>query len=63
MQNALWGIRYLEEVSDEGKKNGFSQQDSISMPANNFSIIYRKVSWINEIKISIKIWKSNLCTD
>ncbi len=44
MQNDLWGIRNLEEVSDEGKKNGFFQEDSISMPANNFSIIYRKVS-------------------
>ena len=44
MHNNLWGIRNLEEVSDEGKKNGFFQQDIISMPANNFSIIYRKVS-------------------
>ena len=44
MQNDYWGIRNLEEVSCEGKKNGFSQEDIISMPANNFSIIYRKVS-------------------
>ena len=44
MQNHLWGIRDLEKVCDEAKKNGFSQQDIISMPANNFSIIYRKVS-------------------
>ena len=44
MQNEFWGIRNLEEVSDEGKKNGFLQEDIISMPANNFSIIYRKVS-------------------
>ena len=44
MQNDLWGIKNLEEVSDESKKNGFSQEDIISMPANNFSIIYRKVS-------------------
>ncbi len=42
-QNHLWGIRNLEEVSYEGKKNGFFQEDVISMPANNFSIIYRKV--------------------
>ena len=42
-QNDLWGIRNLEEVSKEAKKNGFSQEDIISMPANNFSIIYRKV--------------------
>ena len=42
MQNDLWGIRNLEEVSEEGKKNGFFQEDIIDMPANNFSIIYRK---------------------
>ena len=44
MQNDLWGIKNLEEVCDESNKNGFSQEDIISMPANNFSIIYRKVS-------------------
>ena len=44
MQNDLWGIKNLEEVCNESKKNGFSQEDIISMPANNFSIIYRKVS-------------------
>jgi hypothetical protein len=44
MQNDLWGIRNLEEVCNESKKNGFSQEDIIRMPANNFSIIYRKVS-------------------
>ena len=43
MQNNLWGIRNLEEVSEEGKKNGFFQEEIIGMPANNFSIIYRKV--------------------
>ena len=44
MQNEFWGIRNLEEVNDEAKKNGFFQEDIIRMPANNFSIIYRKVS-------------------
>jgi len=44
MQNDLWGSKNLEEVCDESKKNGFSQEEIISMPANNFSIIYRKVS-------------------
>ena len=43
MQNSLWGIKNLEAVSDEGTKNGFFQEDIINMPANNFSIIYRKV--------------------
>ena len=44
MQNDLWGIRNLEEVSNEAKKNGFFQESIISMPANNLSIIYKKVS-------------------
>ena len=44
MQNDLWGIKNLEEVCVEAKKNAFSQEEIIKMPANNFSIIYRKVS-------------------
>ena len=39
MQNEHWGIKNLEEVCDESKKNGFSQEDIINMPANNFLII------------------------
>ena len=42
MQNDLWGIKNLEEVCDESKKNGFYQEDIIGMPVNNFSIIFRK---------------------
>ena len=44
IQNDLWGIRNLEDINDEAKKNGFFQEDIVSMPANNFSIIYRRVS-------------------
>ena len=44
MKNDLWGIRNLESVSDEARKSGFFLEDTISMPANNFSIIYRKAS-------------------
>ena len=44
MQNDLWGIKNLEEVCNVSEKNGFSKEDIIKMPANNFSIIYRKVS-------------------
>ena len=43
IQNDLWGVRNIESVSDEAKKNGFFQQNIISMPANNFTIVYRKV--------------------
>ena len=44
LQNDHWGIRNLEEVTNEAKKNGFLQEDIIKMPANNISIIYRKIS-------------------
>ncbi len=44
IKNDLWGIRNLEDVSDEAKKNGFFQENIIKMPANNYSIIYSKVS-------------------
>ena len=42
MQNNLWGIRNLEEVTQEARENGFLQEEIINMPANNFSILYRK---------------------
>ena len=44
MQNKSWGIRDLREVSKEATKNGFIEEKLIRMPANNFSVIYRKVS-------------------
>ena len=43
--NQLWGIRNLEDVSNVAKKNGFIQENIIKMPANNFSIIYKKISY------------------
>ena len=45
MQNDFWGIRNLEEVSNEATNNGFFQENIFYMTANNFSIIYRKVSY------------------
>ncbi len=44
MQNKYWGVRDLGEVSEEAAKNGFIKKELIRMPANNFSVIYRKVS-------------------
>ena len=44
MQNKSWGVRDLREVSKEATKNGFIEEKLIRMPANNFSVIYRKVS-------------------
>jgi len=44
MQNNNWGIRNLDQVNEEAYNNGFSQTELIFMPANNLSIIYKKVS-------------------
>ena len=54
LKNDLWGIRNLEEVSEEAKENGFFQEKIIRMPANNLSIVYRKV-FFHEIKILTNI--------
>ena len=44
MQNKFWGVRDLEKVNNEATKNGFSEEKLIRIPANNFSVIYRKGS-------------------
>ena len=44
MQNKFWGVRDLGEVSKEATKSGFIEEEIIVMPANNYSVIYRKVS-------------------
>ena len=43
MQNKSWGVRDLGEVGDEATNHGFIEEELIRMPANNFSVIYRKV--------------------
>jgi len=43
-QNKYWGVRDVGEVSVEACKHGFIQKELIQMPANNFSLVYRKVS-------------------
>ena len=42
-QNKSWGVRDLGAVSEEATKHGFVREDLICMPANNFSVIYRKL--------------------
>ena len=44
MQNNNWGVRNLDKVNEEAYNNGFVQKELIFMPANNLSIIYKKVS-------------------
>ncbi len=40
-QNPLWGVRDLTDVSDLAKLNGLALEETVSMPANNLSVIFR----------------------
>lgn len=42
-QSADWGIRNLEDVIACAKSAGFQTPDIIQMPANNLSVVFRKV--------------------
>ena len=44
VRNNNWGVRNLEEVNQEAIINGFQQKQLIKMPANNFILIYKKIS-------------------
>ena len=41
-QNENFGVRNIEDVIEEGKKNGLKFIEKIQMPANNFTLIFEK---------------------
>jgi SAM-dependent methyltransferase len=41
-QNLDWGVRDLEDVEGLGHRSGFALEETIAMPANNFSLVFRK---------------------
>ena len=41
LQNPLWGLRHLDDVNNIAFMNGFKEDKTIEMPANNLSVIYR----------------------
>jgi SAM-dependent methyltransferase len=41
-RNPQWGVRDLEAVADIARTNGFVFGEAVPMPANNFSVIFRK---------------------
>ena len=43
IQNNNWGVRNLEQVNKEAIINGFQQKQLIQMPANNLTLIYKKI--------------------
>jgi SAM-dependent methyltransferase len=40
--NPEWGLRDLKEVESLAKDQGFNLAETIEMPANNFSVLFRK---------------------
>ena len=43
-QNAQWGIRDLDDVTDLAKRHNFTPVETVKMPANNLSVIFRRES-------------------
>jgi hypothetical protein len=42
-RNAEWGIRDLAEVTELAKRRGFVLTETVSMPANNLSVVFQRV--------------------
>jgi SAM-dependent methyltransferase len=41
-RNPRWGIRDLADVAALAERHGFALTETVSMPANNFSVIFRR---------------------
>lgn len=44
MQDSAWGVRNLEDVVAVANNHSFVLEKKIPMPANNFSLVFRKIS-------------------
>lgn len=42
-RNAEWGVRWLEDVTELAERQGFALEAVHEMPANNLTIVYRRV--------------------
>jgi len=41
-RNPLWGVRDMEEVIAVANDNRLDFEESVSMPANNFTLVFRR---------------------
>jgi SAM-dependent methyltransferase len=41
-QNAAWGVRDLADVTELAARHGFALAETVPMPANNLSVIFRR---------------------
>lgn len=44
-RNSEWGVRNLEDVIDVAQTQGLDLQEIVPMPANNFSVIFKRLSF------------------
>ncbi|MFN4098102.1 MAG: DUF938 domain-containing protein, partial [Sphingomonas sp.] len=42
-RNPAWGLRDVADVDAVAQENSFTRTDLIEMPANNLSLVYRRV--------------------
>ncbi|WP_255580892.1 DUF938 domain-containing protein [Caballeronia sp. dw_276] len=40
--NPDWGVRNMEDVVELGRRAGLTMEETVSMPANNFSLVFRR---------------------
>ena len=43
-RDSRWGVRDLEEVAALARRHGFAHEESVVMPANNLSLVFRRRS-------------------
>ncbi len=41
-RDAQWGIRDLDEVTAQAERRGFARVETVQMPANNLSVVFRR---------------------
>lgn len=42
-RDAEWGLRTVEAVADAARENGLSLEQRVAMPANNLSLLFRRM--------------------
>ena len=43
-QDPSWGVRDLDDVAAAAEPHGLALEQNIPMPANNFSVVFRKTA-------------------
>lgn len=42
-RNSAWGVRDVRDVARVAEENGFELEEQVQMPANNFTLVWRKL--------------------